>query len=234
MTGQTIGVDISKAHLDVFQLEDGAAQRFEISAARFRALIKWRGKALVARTVFEPMGPPHKAFKTALGEAFRLIKVNPLQARSDPRYCDPETSNEGTARPSRQSNCRTGHRNHRTDLSARNHRAQPRYSLLNARDRRHHGRRHADPVARNRYARAQTGGQPDRSCPHHPTIRFSAIEGNRLPASGSVAGKIIQRGGRAPCATRYTCPHASPCGSTQTLRPNTKTCVPLENPQRLP
>ena len=33
MTNYTIGVDISKAHLDVFRLGDGAAQRFDNSAA---------------------------------------------------------------------------------------------------------------------------------------------------------------------------------------------------------
>jgi transposase len=81
MTDHTIGVDISKSHLDVFRLEDGAAQRFENAAAGFRALAKWLGKAPVARIVFEPTGPYHKAFEAALAGTFPLIKVNPLQAR---------------------------------------------------------------------------------------------------------------------------------------------------------
>ncbi len=81
MTDLNIGVDISKSHLDVFRLEDGAAQRFENSAAGFRALKKWLGTASVARIVFEPTGPYHKAFEAALGETFPLVKVNPLQAR---------------------------------------------------------------------------------------------------------------------------------------------------------
>jgi len=81
MTDHTIGVDISKSHLDAFRLEDGAAQRFENSAPGFRALSKWLGKAPVARIVFEPTGPYHKAFEAALGENFPLVKVNPLQAR---------------------------------------------------------------------------------------------------------------------------------------------------------
>lgn len=81
MTEHTIGVDISKAHLDVFRLEDQAAQRFENSAAGFRDLQKWLGKAPVARIVFEPTGLYHKAFEAALGETFPLVKVNPLQAR---------------------------------------------------------------------------------------------------------------------------------------------------------
>ena len=81
MTDHSIGVDISKSHLDVFRLEDGAARRFENSAAGFRALARWLGKAPVARIVFEPTGPYHKAFEAALGETFPLVKVNPLQAR---------------------------------------------------------------------------------------------------------------------------------------------------------
>lgn len=81
MTNHTIGVDISKAHLDVFRLEDQAAQRFENSSAGFRALRKWLGKVPVARIAFEPTGPYHKAFEAALGEVFPLVKVNPLQAR---------------------------------------------------------------------------------------------------------------------------------------------------------
>ncbi|MDZ7709824.1 MAG: IS110 family transposase [Roseovarius sp.] len=81
MTDHTIGVDISKSHLDVFRLEDGAAQRFDNSAAGFRALIKWLGKAPVARIVFEPTGPYHRGFETALSGRFPLAKVNPLQAR---------------------------------------------------------------------------------------------------------------------------------------------------------
>jgi transposase len=81
MTDHTIGVDISKSHLDTFRLADGAAQRFENSAAGFRALITWLEKGPVARIVFEPTGPYHKAFEVALGEKYPLVKVNPLQAR---------------------------------------------------------------------------------------------------------------------------------------------------------
>lgn len=81
MTNHTIGVDISKSHLDVFRLEDTAAQRFDNSAAGFRALIKWLNTTPIARIVFEPTGSYHKAFEAAFGAAFPLVKVNPLQAR---------------------------------------------------------------------------------------------------------------------------------------------------------
>lgn len=81
MSTYTIGIDISKVHLDVFRLEDGAAQRFKNSAAGFRALGKWLGRGQVARVVYEPTGPYHKAFETVLGGTLPLIRVNPLQAR---------------------------------------------------------------------------------------------------------------------------------------------------------
>lgn len=81
MTDHTIGVDISKSHLDVFRLEDGATQRFENSAVGFRDLSKWLGVAPLARIVFEPTGAYHRAFEMALGKTFPLVKVNPLQAR---------------------------------------------------------------------------------------------------------------------------------------------------------
>jgi transposase len=76
-----IGVDISKSHLDVFRVEDGATQHFVILAAGVRALIKWLGKVPVARIVFEPTGPYHRGFETAISGRFPLAKVNPLHAR---------------------------------------------------------------------------------------------------------------------------------------------------------
>lgn len=81
MTNYTIGVDISKTHLDAFRLEDATSQRFENSISGFRALKKWLGDLSVTRIVFEPTGHYHKAFEAALGEAFPLVKANPLQAR---------------------------------------------------------------------------------------------------------------------------------------------------------
>ena len=81
MTDHNIGVDISKSHLDVFRLEDKMAKRFDNSVAGFRALIRWLGKAPVARVVFEPTGAYHKAFEVALGTTLPLVNVNPLQSR---------------------------------------------------------------------------------------------------------------------------------------------------------
>jgi transposase len=70
MTEHTIGVDISKSHLDVFRLENGAARRFENTAAGFRALVKWLGEAPVARIVFEQREPITRRSRRRLPTGF--------------------------------------------------------------------------------------------------------------------------------------------------------------------
>jgi transposase len=87
LTEHTLGIDISKTHLDVFRLEDQAARRFENAPRGFRALIRWLGQTPVARIVFEPTGPDHRAFETALSGKLPLVKVNPLQARRFAEAC---------------------------------------------------------------------------------------------------------------------------------------------------
>lgn len=81
MTKTTIGIDISKAALDVHRLSDGATGQFVNDASGFCALARWLNRTPVARVVYEPTGPYHGAFETALGTRFPLVKVNPLQAR---------------------------------------------------------------------------------------------------------------------------------------------------------
>ena len=44
MTEHTIGMDISKSHLDAFPLEDGAARRFDNPLGGISGLIKWLGQ----------------------------------------------------------------------------------------------------------------------------------------------------------------------------------------------
>lgn len=78
MTGHNIGVDIPKSRLDAYRLEDRLAQRFENSPPGFRPLIKWLGWSGLARIVFEPTGPYHRAFESAFSGKFPLVKVNPL------------------------------------------------------------------------------------------------------------------------------------------------------------
>lgn len=81
MTQITIGVDISKDTLDVYRLPDGERRQFANDAAGHKALIAFIGKG-VARIVFEPTGPYHRAFEAALArKGLPLVKVNPRQAR---------------------------------------------------------------------------------------------------------------------------------------------------------
>ena len=87
MTEHTIGIDISKSHLDAFRLQDEASARFENSPRGFRALVKWLGVSAISRIVFEPTGPYHRAFEKALSGKFALVKINPLQARRFAEAC---------------------------------------------------------------------------------------------------------------------------------------------------
>ena len=82
MTQYTIGVDVSKAHLDAHRLPDGLARQFTNDRQGFGAMIKWIGKLAVERVVYEPTGAYHRRFEDALARAgLPLAKVNPLQAR---------------------------------------------------------------------------------------------------------------------------------------------------------
>ena len=87
MTEHTIGIDISKSHLDAFRLEDAATSRFENSQRGLKALTKWLGATPVARVVFDPTGPYHRALEKALSRKVPLVKVNPLQARRFAEAC---------------------------------------------------------------------------------------------------------------------------------------------------
>lgn len=94
MTEHTIGIDISKTHLDAFRQEDHAAQRFENNHRGIRALIRWLGETPVARIVFEPTGPYHRALEAALSTKFPLVKVNPLHARRFAQACGTRTKTD--------------------------------------------------------------------------------------------------------------------------------------------
>ena len=81
MTDHTVGVDISKRHLDAFQLPEEKAAQFTNDAAGFRKLIAWIGKSIKC-VAYEPTGPYHRDFEQALLKAkLPLAKVNPWQAR---------------------------------------------------------------------------------------------------------------------------------------------------------
>ena len=81
MNHDTIGVDVSKDHLDAHRLTDGAARRFANDKRGHKALIKWLMETPTNR-VAEPTGPYHRAIERALGVAgVPFVKVNPRQAR---------------------------------------------------------------------------------------------------------------------------------------------------------
>jgi transposase len=78
----TIGVDVSKDHLDAHRLADGATRRFANDKGGHKALIKWLAQTPANRVVFEPTGPYHRAIERALGASdVPFVKVNPRQAR---------------------------------------------------------------------------------------------------------------------------------------------------------
>jgi transposase len=80
MTKTSIGVDISKDHLDACRWPDGGTRRVRNDPAGHRALVAWIGA--VDRVVFEPTGAYHAGFERALAAAgLPYAKVNPRQAR---------------------------------------------------------------------------------------------------------------------------------------------------------
>jgi len=82
MKNDTIGVDVSKDHLDAHRLADGATRRFANNKGGHKALLKWLAETPLCRVVFEPTGPYHGAFERALGASgVPFVKVNPRQAR---------------------------------------------------------------------------------------------------------------------------------------------------------
>ena len=81
MTHHTIGIDISKEHLDAYRTANGTSRRFANSKAGHKALISWIGSP-DQRIIYEPTGPYHRALEQALaGSGYALVKVNPRQAR---------------------------------------------------------------------------------------------------------------------------------------------------------
>jgi len=56
MTETTIGIDISKDHLDAHRLPGGEHDRFDNTTAGHKALLRWIGP-IPTRVVYEPTGP---------------------------------------------------------------------------------------------------------------------------------------------------------------------------------
>jgi len=78
----SIGINISKDHLDIHRLPDGASIRLANSKAGHKALIKWLLADVPERVVFEPTGAYHRKLERCLAEAgISYVKVNPRRAR---------------------------------------------------------------------------------------------------------------------------------------------------------
>lgn len=77
----SIGIDISKAHLDAVCLATNRAARFTNDKTGFAALRRWIGDAQPDLVVYEATGMYHAGLEQALGSHLPLAKVNPLQAR---------------------------------------------------------------------------------------------------------------------------------------------------------
>jgi transposase len=87
MTELSIGVDVSKAHLDAACFTTGREARFPNDAAGRKTLRRWIGPAeRVARIVYEPTGRFHVGLEQALAGQ-PLVKVNPLRARRFAEAC---------------------------------------------------------------------------------------------------------------------------------------------------
>lgn len=81
MTEITIGIDISKDHLDAHRLPGGEHDQFDNTAAGHKALLRWIGP-IPTRVVYEPTGPYHRKLEVRLAAAgMPIVKVNPRQAR---------------------------------------------------------------------------------------------------------------------------------------------------------
>ena len=83
----SIGIDISKDHLDVHRPATGAAARFTNDPIGLTALKRWIGDTQPHLLVYEATGPYHGRFEQTLAGKLPLVKVNPLQARRFAQAC---------------------------------------------------------------------------------------------------------------------------------------------------
>ena len=81
-TEVTIGIDISKDHLDVYVHPEGASQQFTNDPAGHARLIAWITPRKPIRIIYEATGAYHRGVQKALAKAgLPGVKVNPWQAR---------------------------------------------------------------------------------------------------------------------------------------------------------
>ncbi len=76
------GIDVSKAHLDVYLHPDGLHRRFVNDKTGWRALHKWLPAASLQSIVYEATGPYHKGVERYLGEhGCPIARLDPRRAR---------------------------------------------------------------------------------------------------------------------------------------------------------
>ena len=81
--GNVVGIDVSKAHLDV-GMATGRTRRFANDDAGIASLLEWLSGQEVAQVVYEPTGGYELALAAALGEAgapCRRVHPNKVRAR---------------------------------------------------------------------------------------------------------------------------------------------------------
>ena len=82
MSENTIGIDVSKDHLDAHALPAGTALRVPNTARGIAQLLRWIGAEPVARIVYEPTNRYHRALEVLLAAAgLPPAPVNPRPAR---------------------------------------------------------------------------------------------------------------------------------------------------------
>ena len=82
MTDITIGIDVSKALLDVATYPGDQYKQFTNDNKGHKALVRWLGAFEVKLIVFEATGAYHRGLERFLGDrGVAYAKVNPRQAR---------------------------------------------------------------------------------------------------------------------------------------------------------
>ncbi len=81
-TSITIGIDVSKDHLDAARYPSGDTTRVANTRKGHTVLLRWIGSNDVARVVFEATGSYHRGLEQRLDAAgLTIAKINPRQAR---------------------------------------------------------------------------------------------------------------------------------------------------------
>src|SRR6516165_9266972 len=75
MQNDTIGVDVSKDHLDAHRLADSASRRFANDKCGRKAFVKWCAETPIVRVVFEATG---KLAKTDRLDAATLARMGAM------------------------------------------------------------------------------------------------------------------------------------------------------------